>query len=146
MIRLVLGSNGCSFRKPHLKLLWRGTESDHDPHAWRTLSGFCGEFVLDCLRSPEQLKAQNAVLRHQLNILRRKAPKRSKLSGRDRQLLGWLLRLFPRVSRVPSPSSVLRRSLAGIELAFELGGAGSPVVGALGLRLIVNCGPHSSHV
>ena len=56
------------------------------------------EFVLDCLRSPEQLKAQNAVLRHQLNILRRKTPKRPKLSGSDRMLFVWLYRLFPGVA------------------------------------------------
>src|SRR5665213_2279828 len=56
------------------------------------------EFVLDCLRSPEQLRAQNAVLRHQLNILRRKAPKMPKLSNSDRVLLVWLYRLGPSVA------------------------------------------------
>jgi hypothetical protein len=41
-------------------------------------------FIRDCFRSPEQLRAENTVLRHQLNILRRKAPKRPRLTGSDR--------------------------------------------------------------
>ena len=56
------------------------------------------EFILDCLRSPEQLRAENTILRHQLNVLRRKAPKRLKLSNGDRALFIWLYRLFPRVA------------------------------------------------
>ena|SRR5579872_4082924 len=55
-------------------------------------------FILDCLRSPEQLKAENAVLRHQLNILRRKAPKRPVLSNRDRVLFVWLYRNCPNIA------------------------------------------------
>jgi hypothetical protein len=74
------------------------------------------EFVLDCLRSPEQLKAQNAVLRHQLNILRRKTPKRPKLFGSDRMLLVWLYRLFPGIAGVVTiirPETVIGGHRAG---------------------------------
>jgi hypothetical protein len=56
------------------------------------------EFVLDCLRSAEQLRAENAALRHQLNILRRKAPKRPKLSNSDRALFVWLYRICPNIA------------------------------------------------
>ena len=53
-------------------------------------------FVRDCFRSPEQLKAEIIVLRHQLNVLQRKCPKKPHLSGTDRALFVWLYRLFPR--------------------------------------------------
>jgi hypothetical protein len=49
-------------------------------------------FVRDCFRSPEQLKAEIIVLRHQLNVLQRKCPKKPQLSGSDRALFVWLFR------------------------------------------------------
>ena len=55
-------------------------------------------FVWDCFRSHEQLKAENVILRHQLNILRREAPKRPRLSGGDRALFAWMHRLFPSIA------------------------------------------------
>jgi hypothetical protein len=69
------------------------------------------EFVLDCFRSPEQLRAENVVLRHQLNVLRRKSPKRPKLYGRDRALFVWLYRLFPGIAdaiAIVRPETVIR--------------------------------------
>jgi hypothetical protein len=41
------------------------------------------------------IKAEILILRHQLNILHRKAPKRLRLSGSDRALFVWLYRRFP---------------------------------------------------
>jgi hypothetical protein len=41
-------------------------------------------YMWDCFRSHERLKAEILILRHQLNILHRKAPKRLRLSGGDR--------------------------------------------------------------
>ena len=55
-------------------------------------------FILDCLRSPEQLRAENAILRHRLNILRRKGPKRPTLSNSDRVLFVWLCRICPNIA------------------------------------------------
>ena len=55
-------------------------------------------YVWSCLQSHERLKAEIVVLRHQLNVLRRKAPKRPKLSGSDRALFVWLYRLFPSIA------------------------------------------------
>src|SRR5260370_1134473 len=43
------------------------------------------------------LEAENLVLRHQLNVLRRKAPKRVALSSIDRLLLVGLYRIAPEV-------------------------------------------------
>lgn len=55
-------------------------------------------FTKDCFRLHEQLKTENAVLRHQLNILRRRAPQRPKFSGSDRALFVWLYRYCPRIA------------------------------------------------
>jgi hypothetical protein len=98
------------------------------------------EFVLDCLRSPEQLRAENTVLRHQLNVLRRKAPKRPRLSNGDKVLFMWLYRLFPAVAgavTIIRPETVIGWHRAGFRAWWC---AGSPVIGAAGLRSILNCG------
>lgn len=50
-------------------------------------------FVRDCFRSNEELKAEVIVLRHQLNVLQRKSPKKPQLSGTDRALFAWIYRL-----------------------------------------------------
>jgi hypothetical protein len=74
------------------------------------------DFVLDCLRSSKQLRAENAALRHQLNILRRKAPKKPKLSNSDRVLLVWLYRLFPGIAdaiTIVRPETLIRWHRAG---------------------------------
>jgi hypothetical protein len=74
------------------------------------------EFILDCLRSPEQLRTENAALAHQLNILRRKVPKRPKLSNRDRVLFVCLYRLFACVTGAISiirPETVIGWHRAG---------------------------------
>jgi transposase InsO family protein len=76
------------------------------------------EFVVNCLRSPEQLRAENTVLRHQLNVLRRKTPKRLKLPNSDRVLFVWLYQLFPGVADVITiirPETVIGRHRAGFK-------------------------------
>jgi hypothetical protein len=52
-------------------------------------------YIWSCFQSHERLKAEIVVLRHQLSILQRKAPKRQKISGGDRAMFVWLYRLFP---------------------------------------------------
>jgi hypothetical protein len=74
------------------------------------------DFDLDCLRSAEQLRAENAALRHQLNILPRKAPKRPKLSNSDRALFVWLYRICPDIAgaiTIIRPESVIGWHRAG---------------------------------
>jgi Integrase core domain len=51
--------------------------------------------LLDCFKSRGRLEAEVAVLRHQLNILYRKAPKRVRPNALDRAVFVWLYRLFP---------------------------------------------------
>jgi hypothetical protein len=57
-----------------------------------------------------RLEAEIVVLRHQLNVLRRRVPSRPKLAVADRLLFVWLHRLFPLVLNVATMSSP-RRSI-----------------------------------
>lgn len=74
-------------------------------------------YVWSCFQSHESLKAENVVLRHQLNILRRKVLKRPKLSGSDRMLFVWLYRLFPGIAdaiTIVRPETLIRWHRAGV--------------------------------
>src|ERR1039457_5085979 len=53
------------------------------------------------LKSRRRLQAENLVLRHQVNILRRRPPGRTRLSNPDRLVFVWLYRLCPSVAAVP---------------------------------------------
>jgi hypothetical protein len=61
-------------------------------------------FVLAILGSPfksqSRLEAENAVLRHQLIVLRRKVPGRAQLSNNDRWFFVQLYRWFPSILQV----------------------------------------------
>jgi hypothetical protein len=46
-------------------------------------------------RTQAQLEAEITLLRHQLNVLRRQASTRPRLTTADRLLFVWLCRLFP---------------------------------------------------
>jgi hypothetical protein len=51
------------------------------------------------LRSRAALQAENLILRHQLNVLRRKSPKRLVFSNLDRLVFAGLFGLAPKVTR-----------------------------------------------
>jgi transposase InsO family protein len=51
----------------------------------------------DCFKSRQRLEAEVLVLRHQLNLLRRCAPRRPYLTWADRALFVWLYRRFPQI-------------------------------------------------
>jgi hypothetical protein len=61
-------------------------------------------FVLAVLASPFKsklrLKAENAVLRHQLNVVRRRLPGHVRLTNHDRWFLIQLYRWFPSILQV----------------------------------------------
>jgi hypothetical protein len=63
---------------------------------------FC--FVLSLLASPfkskSRLEAENAALRHQLVVLRRKVPGRVRLTNSDRWFFVQLYRSFPSILQV----------------------------------------------
>jgi hypothetical protein len=46
--------------------------------------------LCDCFRSRRRLEAEILVLRHQLNVLRQRAPRRLYLTWADRALFVWL--------------------------------------------------------
>jgi hypothetical protein len=63
------------------------------------------------LKSRERLEAENVVLRHQLNVLRRWAPQRMRLSELNRLAFVWLYRLRPAVLdavTIVRPETVVR--------------------------------------
>src|ERR1700721_3173059 len=85
-------------------------------------------FVLAVLVSPFKsklrLEAENAVLRHQLNVLRRSLHGRVRLSNSDRWFFILLYRWFPSILQVLTTSGP-RRSCVGIGPAFAATGVGS---------------------
>jgi transposase InsO family protein len=72
--------------------------------------------VVAVFRSRAALQAEVLVLRHQLNVLRRKSPKRVTLSNVDRMVLVGLYRLAPGVLdalKIINPETVIRWHRAG---------------------------------
>jgi transposase InsO family protein len=64
-----------------------------------------------CLRSRAELELENLVLRHQIEILRRSAPKRARLVKADRFVFTLLLRLWPKIAhsiRIVHPKTLVR--------------------------------------
>ena len=55
--------------------------------------------LLAPFRSKSALEAENAALRQQIIVLRRKLRGRVRLSNGDRLFFVWLYRLFPSISR-----------------------------------------------
>ena len=65
----------------------------------------------DCFKSRRRLEAEILVLRHQLNVLRQRAPRRLHLRWADRALFIWLYRRFPRILdaiTIVRPETVVR--------------------------------------
>ncbi|MGO8918499.1 MAG: hypothetical protein ACLQJR_21575, partial [Stellaceae bacterium] len=54
-------------------------------------------FVVSLFRSKAGLEAEIVILRHQLNVLRRRMPSRARLTLIDRLIFVWLYRLRPSV-------------------------------------------------
>src|SRR6266478_9525428 len=72
--------------------------------------------LIGLFRSRAALEAEVLVLRHQLNVLRRKSPKRVALSSIDRLLLVGLYRIAPEVLdtlKIIRPETLLRWHRAG---------------------------------
>jgi hypothetical protein len=72
--------------------------------------------VIGLFRSRAALQAEILVLRHQLNVLRRKGPKRMTFRAIDRLLFAGLYRLAPGVLnalKILKPETVIRWHRAG---------------------------------
>src|SRR6516225_1617223 len=88
------------------------------------LSLLCGALI-GLLRSSARREAEILVLRHQINVLRRKSPNRPALSNVDRLLFVLLSQLVPSTLdalSVIKPATVIRWHRAGIPslLALEI--------------------------
>ena len=73
-------------------------------------------------RTQAQLEAEVTLLRHQLNVLRRQAPSKPRLTTADRLLLVWLWRLFPSLRSaitIVQPDTVLRWHRSGFRLYWR---------------------------
>jgi hypothetical protein len=72
--------------------------------------------LLGLVRSRRSLEAENLALRHQLNVLRRSAPKRPVLSNFDRLIFVCLYRIAPPILdavAIIEPETVIRWHRAG---------------------------------
>src|SRR6202047_1264311 len=75
-------------------------------------------FVADIFKSRRKLEAENLFLRHQLNIVLRRAPSRLRLPGSDRALWVWMTRVWSSlldISRVVKPETILRWHRSGFK-------------------------------
>src|SRR5215475_348594 len=78
--------------------------------------------LIGLFRPRAALEAEILVLRHQLNVLRRKAPKRAALSSMDRLLLVGFYRLAPEVLeavKIITPETLLRWHRAGFRVFWR---------------------------
>jgi hypothetical protein len=67
--------------------------------------------LFDCFKPRQQLEAEILVLRHQLNVLQQRAPRRLHLRWADRALFVWLYRCCPRILAaitIVRPETVVR--------------------------------------
>lgn len=72
--------------------------------------------LLGLFRTRALLEAENLALRHQLNVLRRRSPKRAVFSNFDRLFFVCLYRLAPRILdalAIVEPETVIRWHRAG---------------------------------
>ena len=71
--------------------------------------------LYDCFKSRRRLEAEVLVLRHQLNVLQQRAPRRVQLRSIDRALFVWLYRFCPYILSsvtIVKPERVVCRVLA----------------------------------
>lgn len=81
--------------------------------------GFLGlllHVVVSPFRTKARLEAEIIMLRHQLNVLRRRVPSNPKLAVANRLVFVWLYRLFPSVLNaiaIVQPETIVRWHRAG---------------------------------
>ncbi len=73
-------------------------------------------------KTQARLEAEIVLLRHQLNVLRRRVPSKHKLTMADRLLFVWLYRLFPSLLNaitVVQPETIIRWHRTGFRLYWS---------------------------
>jgi hypothetical protein len=89
------------------------------------MSDFCRLIwgaLIGLFRSRSSLEIENLALRHQLNVLRRKSPKRSTFSNLDRMIFAGLYGLAPSVLSalaIVRPETVIRWHRKGFRLYWR---------------------------
>ena len=75
--------------------------------------------VVSPFKTKARLEAEIVLLRHQLNVLRRRVPSKPQLTATDRLLFVWLYRLSPSVLNavtIVQPETIIRWHRAGFRL------------------------------
>ena len=90
--------------------------------------------VIGLFRSRASLEAEIVALRHQLNVLRRKSPKRLAFNNFDRLIFAGLYRIAPRIVNalaIVEPATVIRwhRCWFSFVLAMEIASSGRQTEG-----------------
>jgi hypothetical protein len=88
----------------------------------RDLCRLIGWMVVDLIRSRAALEAEIWVLRQQINVLRRTAPKKLSFRAIDRLIFVGLYRLFPKVCdalAIVKPGTIVRWHRAGFRLYWR---------------------------
>jgi hypothetical protein len=78
--------------------------------------------VVSPLKTKARLEAEIIMLRHQLNVMRRRVPSKPRLAVADRLLFVWLYRLFPSVLNaiaVVQPETIIRWHRTGFRLYWR---------------------------
>src|SRR6476619_4172774 len=78
--------------------------------------------LIGLFRSRASLEAEILVLRHQLNVLRRRSPKRLAFSNLDRLIFACLYAVAPHILRaltIVEPQTVVRSHRAGVRLFWR---------------------------
>ena len=74
------------------------------------------------LKSRAELQIENLTLRHQLEILKRSAPKRTRFTNTDRLIFTWLFRLWPKAAqsiRIIHPKILIRWHREGFRIYWR---------------------------
>jgi short chain dehydrogenase len=106
----ILATGRLSLPKTPSDWLAVSSESEHD-RRMIAIGLLFVRMLCDYFKSRPQLEAEIVILRHQLNLLQRRAPHRPYLRWVDRALFIWLYRRCPRVLRaitIVRPETVLR--------------------------------------
>src|SRR5665213_1063552 len=110
----------CAYREPHP--VWCGQPDRVIYCVMTNLLKLLVCFLASLVRSRARLEAEILVFRHQLNVLRRAAPMRPRLTSIDRLIFVCFYRLFPSVAdalTIIQPDSVLRWHRAGFRLYWR---------------------------
>src|ERR1700736_5131285 len=93
-------------------------------------------------KTQARLEAEIVLLRHQLSVLRQRAPSRPRLTMADRLLFVWLYRLFPSVLNaitIVQPETIIRWHRRGFRLYWRWKSrsrGGGPQIPGASTRLI----------